>query len=474
MSAARDAVAAREATAAGATWSGRDAAFDRRARRLPVDPGPAGWNRLLPERRPRPPLDGAVEADWLVVGAGFAGLAAARRLHELAPGTRTVLLEASAVADGPAGRNSGFMIDLPHDLGSADYRGTGAVDDRMQTRMNRAAIDFAETMARRYRMPPEAAVRSGKVNAAASEAGERLNRDYAAHLAALGEPHETLDARAMTELTGTRFYRGGLRTPGTLMLQPAFYARALADGLAGEGAVQLHERSPVLRLTRERGRWRAETPGGTASAPKAVLAVNGHAESFGLFPGRLLHVFTYASMTEALAPEAVRRLGGERSWGLTPADPMGTTVRRVSGAGGERIVVRNRFTCDPDMTVPDGRLERVARDHDRAFRARFPVLGDVPMAYRWGGRLCLSRNGVPAFGEVEDGLYAACCQNGLGAARGTFAGMMAAELACGTGHPMLAEMRAFAAPARLPPRSLAALGANAAMRWREWRAGVEL
>ena len=74
-----------------------------------------------------------------------------------------------------------------------------------------------------------------------------------------------------------------------------------------------------------------------------ILAVNGHAESFGYFERRLMHVFTYASMTRALTVDEVARLGGAPIWGATPADPMGTTVRRISGVGGDRIVIRNRF-----------------------------------------------------------------------------------------------------------------------------------
>ena len=78
--------------------------------KLPRDPGPAGWNRLLPQAEPARPLKEAVTADWLVIGAGFAGLAAARRLSLLHPTDRIVIVEASRVGDGPAGRNSGFMV----------------------------------------------------------------------------------------------------------------------------------------------------------------------------------------------------------------------------------------------------------------------------------------------------------------------------------------------------------------------------
>ena len=98
--------------------------------RLPVDPGPAAWNRLLPPPDACAPLDQARTADWLVIGAGFAGLSAAYRLAQLHPNDRIVVLEAARVADGPAGRNSGFMIDLPHDLASENYGGALDADSR--------------------------------------------------------------------------------------------------------------------------------------------------------------------------------------------------------------------------------------------------------------------------------------------------------------------------------------------------------
>ena len=93
-------------------------------RNLPKNPGPAGWNRLLPPAAASQTLSGDIMADWLIIGGGFAGLSAARRLTQLAGrDERILLLEAGRIGDGPAGRNSGFMIDLPHVLSSEDYAG---------------------------------------------------------------------------------------------------------------------------------------------------------------------------------------------------------------------------------------------------------------------------------------------------------------------------------------------------------------
>jgi glycine/D-amino acid oxidase-like deaminating enzyme len=102
------------------------------------------------------------------------------------------------------------------------------------------------------------------------------------------------------------------------------------------------------------------------------------------------------------------------------------------------------------------------------------MLGGAGMEYCWGGRLCLSWNGVPAFGEIEAGLFSACCQNGLGTSKGTLSGMLAAELAAQGNSPLVAQQLAFDPPRRLPPEPFAWLGANATIRWQEWRAGREM
>ena len=442
-----------------------------RVARLPIDPGPAAWNALLADPARAQQVDGQSNVDWIIIGAGFAGLAAARRLSQLCPTDKIAVLEAKRVAEGPAGRNSGFMIDLPHDLSSSDYG--GALDhDTVLTADNRHAIDFAAAMAQDFGLDETAFTRSGKVNGAATEKGDQHNRDYAAHLQKMGEPHRMLDAADMKALTGTDYYQSGLYTQGTAMIQPAAFVREVAAGLVSN-RVQIFENSPVVDLTRT-DVWTAKTPSGSVSAPKVILAVNGHLNSFGFLKNRLMHVFTYASMTRALAPEEVARFGGQPLWGLTPADPLGTTVRRIGGRGGDRIIIRNRFTMDPSLEVTARRIKSVARDHDRSFAARFPMFRGVEMEYRWGGRLCLSRNNVSIVRELEDGLYAACCQNGLGTTRGTLSGLLAAELATNTPSDRLARALAAPEPTKLPPNPIAKIGTNAYLKWHEYKAGAEL
>jgi monoamine oxidase len=95
----------------------------------PADLGRGGWDAILPEREPQAQLEHDIDCDYLVVGAGFAGLSAAWRLHQLDAQARIVILEAHQLASGPAGRNSGFMIDLPHSLAGGSYAGDDSGND---------------------------------------------------------------------------------------------------------------------------------------------------------------------------------------------------------------------------------------------------------------------------------------------------------------------------------------------------------
>ncbi|HSX75916.1 MAG TPA: FAD-binding oxidoreductase [Shinella sp.] len=443
------------------------------ARRLPVHRGPAAWSAILPDQPPPIRLEDDLSVDVAIVGAGFAGLSAARRLRQIDPGLRIVVLDAGRLAEGASGRNSGFMIDLPHDVASEDYSGKGVSADEKTIALNRTAIAFARSAVEEYGIDPAWFDPAGKINGAASGKAHALNASYAAHLKHLGEASEMLDEKAMLAVTGSRHYRSGLYTPGTVMIQPAGYIRALGAGLRKAG-VHVFENSPVTRMTRAGQSWKLATPRGAVAAGKVILANNGHLESFGFKRGRLMHIFLYASMTAELDRSTLTRLGGEPRWGITPSDPMGTTMRRIdAGQGGNRIVTRTCAAFLPGMEAAQAALAAAARVHRRKFADRFPAIADVPMEYSWAGHLCLSWNGVSVMDELEPGLYSACGCNGLGTVRSTLMGMAAADLASGKPSDLSAHFLAEAEPAKLAPSPFAEIGANVYLKWREWQARRE-
>lgn len=442
-----------------------------RARHLPVHRGPAAWADILGPGVGYPALEQDRTADVVVIGAGFAGLSAARRLTQIDPGLDVALIDAGRVAEGAAGRNSGFMIDIPHELTSEDYAGSG--DDKAIMALNRKAIAFGAAAVDAYGIAPDYFDRSGKINGAGSAAGDGYNESLAQHLTALGEPFEMYDAAQMAEITGSRYYHSGLYTPGTVTLQPAGYVRGLAAGLAAAG-VSIYETTPAMAFEKTGADWRVITPQGTITASRIILSVNGHLESFGFARKRLMQLFLFAVMTPELTAAQLAQIGGHSRWGITPSDTMGTTVRRIDTAqGGNRIVTRTCAALRPDMAATEADVTRAAQVMQKKFDARFPALAGLAMHYTWAGHLCLSLNGVSVAQEVETGVFAACVQNGLGTARGTLTGMAAAERALGQTSDIADFFEAQDAPKRLPPRPFLDVGANATLRWKEWRARAE-
>ena len=446
---------------------------EHKAERLPVQKGPAAWNAILPTQPASAPLEGTVTVDVAIVGGGFAGLSAARRLRQLDPALRVAVFEAGGLAEGASGRNSGFMIDLPHDLQSDDYAGKGVAADKAMTLLNRSAIAFARDAVEDYAIDPAFFDPAGKINGAATETGRKLNISYAEHLTALGEANEMLDAKTMHDVTGSRHYTAGLYTPGTVMLQPAGYIRSVAAGLRREG-VHVFENSPITAVRKAGPDWALSTAKGKVTAAKVIMANNGHLESFGFARRRLMHVFLYASMTVELDKTALSKLGGQSRWGVTPSDPMGTTMRRIdTPQGGNRIVTRTCASFIPGMEASNAGVARAAKVHRRKFADRFPAIADVPMEYSWAGHLCMSWNGVAVMRELEAGLFSACVDNGLGTVRSTLTGIGAADLAMNHQSDIAAHFLAEDEPSRIVPSPFAEIGANIYFRWKEWLAREE-
>ena len=164
---------------------------------------------------------------------------------------KIVLLEASKIAEGASGRNSGFMIDIPHDLSSDDYAGKDSAHDKTLIKLNRHAINFAKQAVQTYKINPNYFDPAGKINGAVTAIGDAHNLSFAKHLAAMGEKSEMLDRKAMFEITGSRYYSSGLYTPGTVMLQPAGYVQSFVRGLHAHNKIQIFEQSPVIHFAKQ-------------------------------------------------------------------------------------------------------------------------------------------------------------------------------------------------------------------------------
>ncbi len=429
--------------------------------RLPRDDRSNGWSAILPERTPNAAPKGDVTADWVVLGGGYAGLAAARRLAEIHPGHHIALVDAGAAGENASGRNSGFAIDLPHNVGSSLEELDGS---HRFMRLARFAIDQLDGLVERHAIGCDWS-RDGKYHTAVSERGVRdVLEPFARELDALGEPFEWVRGEDLRARLGSPHFTAAIYTPGGRLMNPAALTRGLMDSLPEN--VSAFEGAPVLEYENVNG-VRLTCAGGVIKAPRMILAANGFAERFGFYASKFIHLVAHASLTRPLTESEQVRYGVKAPWGLTPANAFaGITMRYTND---HRILIRQGLDYCPGQRFGEAARQAVAKRHKRLFDARFPELQSVEMEHSWSGFVCLSRNAAPGFGQVAGNVWSAVCQNAVGVTKGTFAGTLAADMANGQDNPLIADMQSLGSPSNLPPRPFLDLGVRARFQWELFR-----
>ena len=69
------------------------------------------WINDLNPRQNIKSLSNNISTNWLIIGAGFTGLSAARKLGEIFPKEKIIIVDAQLAGDGASGRNSGYLVD---------------------------------------------------------------------------------------------------------------------------------------------------------------------------------------------------------------------------------------------------------------------------------------------------------------------------------------------------------------------------
>lgn len=434
--------------------------------RLPSDDATNGWSALLPARPPRPALVGEHEADWVIIGAGYAGLAAARQLAIREPGASIAVIEAGVVGENASGRNSGFAIDLPHSSSPSD---AAVAQGRSVIRVNRFAVDALDGLVAEHGIACDWQKRGRYHVAVTDEVASESLKAYAHNLDAWSEPYEYLERAALQRRLGTDYYAAAVYTPGTHLMNPAALVRGLADSLPPQ--VRLYENSPVIEAELKGAEPQVRTARGRIRAGKVILTVNAFSQSFGIFRERQIPVLLFASLTHPLTAAQRASLGSDVSWGVTPAHGVAGSTLRLTHDG--RLMIRQGFEYSPTLRTTEARRARARAMNLELLRRRFPQLGNLELEHFWMGWLAVSQNHAPAFGQVADHAYAASCCNGSGIVRHTAAGMLIAELALGETNSLIDDFLIEGTANYIPPRPLRDVGVGLTMAWDMWRGRAE-
>jgi glycine/D-amino acid oxidase-like deaminating enzyme len=91
-----------------------------RRHHIDVDDNVSVWAQTVDPVEPRPALEGVVNADVAIVGAGFTGMSTAYEMRRRFPDLGIVVLEARTVGNGASGRNGGMMLNWVNGIDSRD------------------------------------------------------------------------------------------------------------------------------------------------------------------------------------------------------------------------------------------------------------------------------------------------------------------------------------------------------------------
>ncbi|HEV7482547.1 MAG TPA: FAD-binding oxidoreductase [Solirubrobacterales bacterium] len=378
---------------------------------------------------PAPPLAGQVDADVVVIGAGFTGLWAAWHLKQLEPEARVVLLEAAGCGRGPSGRNGGFCNAMWFQLASMRERWGG----EPALAVARAAQDGVEGIAAfceqegvdawfrqaGYMQVSTAAAHDGVV-----ERALETTRELSVPEALTALSHEEVTARCASPL-----FRAGAISSSGATVQPARLVLGLRDRLVERG-VELYESSPVLALRDGAAGVEARTAGGSVRADTAVLAIGGAARNWhGPLHNRLSVASSHIVITEPV-PELLEEIGWTGGECIIDAralvDYFRTTPdgRIVFGWGGGRIAMGARLGGRSELDAEV--VARVAA-HLHAF---FPGLAGRAITHAWGGPIDASPTHLPMALPLSGGrVFVAAGYTGNGVGPSHMVGRTLASLA---------------------------------------------
>ncbi|KRD96163.1 oxidoreductase [Bosea sp. Root381] len=351
----------------------------------PVTWPPSLWAATAPAGPVLGALAGDVQADVVVIGAGFTGLSTAIHLRE--NGVGVVVVEAAEPGWGASGRNNGQVIPT---LAGHDPSAMVARHGEAGERFNAVLRDSAQylfDLVRRYEVPAEAE-QAGWIQPVHSPGRFKLAEKRVREWSAIGAPVELLDREAAAKMLGSEAWFGGFwnRTGGHI--NPLALARGLAEVALKLGAT-IHARSPVSSMAREGDRWVVRTAKGSVTARALVLATNAYTGEF----------------ERGLAPEIAQEVIPVLSWQMATqpiSDNIAKTIiparQAVSDTHRELIFARwdarNRLVTGGAAVFPGKGGNNLRGPIGDKLKRLWPQLGEVSFDYVWSGYVGMTPDDV--------------------------------------------------------------------------------
>ncbi|MDA9599951.1 FAD-binding oxidoreductase [Candidatus Pelagibacter sp.] len=424
------------------------------------------WIKDLTPRTNIKTLKSNDDSEWLIIGAGYTGLSAARKLGQLYPNQKIIIVDAQLAGEGASSRNSGYLVDTTLNDGFTSNKELDSY--KKKTDIYDLGINFVKKFINEYQVDCDWN-ECGKYFASSKIEDEKILRNFSNTLSKLGFEHNLLSNNELSKRLGTNFYNIALHTKGGVLLHPGKLVRAMIDVLPKN--VCLYENSSLLNWNKTKDIITCEFKNGKIKTKKIIFATNGFLKSLGIKSNYNFPITLTASMTRILTNEEFKSIGEPNEWGVLPVRPMGATIRMMKD---KRILIRNTAEIHNPFKMSNSNLKKRSVSQKIGIRKRFPQLPDDIIQSSWSGIVSRSRNSSQIFEKIDNNVFAAGCYNGSGIGVGTLFGEQIAIKASEDSTNEIETIEARNKPTWLPPQPFLNLGVKTRLIYERLRARSEI
>jgi glycine/D-amino acid oxidase-like deaminating enzyme len=406
------------------------------------------------------------ECDWLIIGAGYTGLSAARKLGQLYPNQKIILVDAQLAGEGASGRNSGYLVDTTLNDG---FTSNKDLDNyKKKTDIYNLGINVVKKFINDYQVDCDWN-ECGKYFASSKKEDEKILRNFSDTLKKLGFTHNLLSNNELSKRLGTNFYNVALYTKGGVLLHPGKLVRAMIDVLPKN--VCLYENSSLLSWSKTKDIISCKFKNGRVITKKIIFATNGFLKSLGIKSNYNFPITLTASMTRPLTDDEFKSIGQPKEWGVLPIRPMGATIRMTKD---RRILIRNTAEVHNPFKMSESDLNKRSINQKIGIKKRFPQLPENIVKSSWSGVVSRTRNSSQIFEKIDNNIFAAGCYNGSGIGVGTLFGEQIAIKATEENSKEIKTIEARRKPTWLPPNPFLNFGVKGRLIYERFKARSDI
>jgi len=404
--------------------------------------------------------------DWLIVGAGYTGLSAARKLSELNPNKKIVIVDAQVAGEGASGRNSGYLVDTTLNDGFTSNKELS--NYKKKTHIYKLGIETVKKFISEYQVDCDWN-EAGKYFASSRTEDSKILLNFSNTLTKLGFEHKLFNKYELEKKLGTNFYNLALYTKGGILLHPGKLVKAMVDVLPAN--VELYENSPLIKWEKHEKIIKCNFKKYNIRTKKIIFCTNGFLKSLGIKSNYNFPLTLTASMTRPLTDKEYKFIGEPKEWGILPVRPMGATIRMTKN---RRILIRNTAEIHNPYEMTNEELKKRIKNHKIGINKRFPNLPDNIIHSSWSGVVSRTRNSSQVFEKISKNIFAAGCYNGSGIGVGTLFGEQIALKASNLYSNEINIIESQNKPTWLPPQPFLNLGVKARLIYERFRAKSEI